>query len=97
MKKVQSQLLSKVLEDYFSENPELADRLAENRLLASWEKVLGASISKYTGKMYVKKHCLYVHLTSSVVKNELMMCRERLIKNLNEEVGRDVISDIIFV
>ena len=97
MKRVQSQQLSKILEDYFNENPELADKMAENRLASSWEKVLGVSINKYTGDMYVKKRCLYVRLTSSVVKNELMMCRERLIQNLNEDIGRNIISDIIFI
>jgi coproporphyrinogen III oxidase-like Fe-S oxidoreductase len=96
MKRTDAQLISKVLEIYFEENPQLAEKLAETRLIASWERVLGSMVMRYTGKLFIRKKCLYVQLYSAVVKNELLMCRERLIQNLNREVGRDVIYDIVF-
>jgi predicted nucleic acid-binding Zn ribbon protein len=96
MERTDSQLIAKVLERYFDENPELVARLAENRLLNSWEKITGPAIARYTGHLFVKNKCLYVQLNSSIVKNELMMCREKLIQTLNREAGRFVISKIVF-
>jgi len=96
MKKADTQSLSKALDSYFEENPVLAEKLAEVRLMESWEKTLGHTIARYTGSLFIKNKCLYVKLTSSVVKSELMMCRERLIQNLNNEAGRTVINNIIF-
>jgi hypothetical protein len=53
---------------------------------------------RYTGKMFIKNKSLYVELTSAVVKNELLMCRERLIQNLNKASGKDdLINNIIFI
>ena len=96
MKKIDSQSLSKALDTYFEENPSLAEKLAEVRLMDSWERTLGPMIARYTESMFIKNKCLYVKLTSSVVKSELMMCRERLIQNLNNEAGRTVINSLIF-
>jgi Protein of unknown function (DUF721). len=96
MKKADTQSLSKALDIFFEENPVLAEKLAEVRLMESWEKTLGNAIAHYTGNLFIKNKCLYVKLNSSVVKSELMMCRERLIQNLNNEAGRIVIDNIIF-
>ena len=44
--------------------------------------------------MYVRDHVLHVSLTSSVLRNELLLCQERLLKSLNDYVGRVVITRI---
>jgi hypothetical protein len=38
---------------------------------------------------------LYVHLNSSVVRNELLMLREALREKLNKKAGSEVIKDIV--
>jgi len=97
MKRVNTQLIGTVLDDFFEQNPELADKLAEVRLLDSWKTILGSSVSRFTDNMYIKKRTLYVRLTSSVLKNELMMCREQLIIKLNNQAGRNVIDSITLI
>lgn len=95
MKCVNTQQIGTVLDDFFVQNPELADKLAEVRLINSWKTVLGPSVSRFTENLFIKKRKLYVHLTSSVLKSELMICRNQLISKLNNEAGRDVIDSII--
>ena len=97
MKRVSSQPIGTVLDDFFVQNPVLADKLAEVRLMNSWKTVLGPSVSRFTENMFIKKRTLHVRLTSSVLKSELMMCREQLIIKLNKEAGRDVINSIILI
>ena len=60
------------------------------------EDVVGPAITKYTSNLYIKNQILYVHLTSSVLRQELMMGRDLLVKNLNKQVGAQVIVNIIF-
>ena len=85
------------MDDFFEQNPELAGKLAEVRLLDSWKTVLGPAVSRYTDQIFIKKRTLYVRLTSSVLKSELMMCREQLITKLNNEAGRNVIDAIALI
>ena len=94
MKRVNTQQIGTVLDNFFEQNPELANKLAEVRLVNSWKTVLGPSVSRFTDNLFIKKRTLFVHLTSSVLKSELMMCREQLIIKLNSEAGRDVIDSI---
>jgi len=70
--------------------------LNEQRLLNSWEEVLGPVISSYTKELYIRNQTLYVHLTSASLRQELMMGRELLVASLNKKVGAEVIRDIVF-
>ena len=44
----------------------------------------------------MKTNVRKVHLSSSVLRQELMMSRQLLIRNLNSQVGAQVIVNIIF-
>ena len=74
----------------------LESPLNEYRLIESWKDVVGPAIARYTSNLYIKNQTLHVHLTSSVLRQELMMGRELLIRNLNKTVGSQVIVDISF-
>jgi hypothetical protein len=97
MKRIYTQSIGAVLDDFFRQNPELADKMAEVRLIDSWKNVLGSSVIRFTDSLYIKKRTLYVRLTSSVLKSELMICREQLINKLNKEAGRNVIDSITLI
>jgi hypothetical protein len=96
MKRTNTQSIGSALDDFFEQNPVLADKLAETRLMDAWNTALGSSIPRFTDKLYIKKRVLYVKLTSSVLKSELMLCREQIVDKLNKHVKHDVIDNIIF-
>lgn len=70
--------------------------LNERRLINAWPVVLGPAIAAYTRDLFIKNQVLYVHLTSAALRQELMMGRELLVRNLNRHVGAQVITNIIF-
>lgn len=84
-------LLRKFMREEGLETP-----LNEHRLIAAWKEILGPGIASYTSNIYIRNQILYVHLSSSVLRQELMMGRELLVKNLNRHVGTQVITNIIF-
>lgn len=69
----------------------------EYKLISSWEEVMGQGIARFTGDMFIRNQTLVVKLTSPVIKNELMMSRQQIVRRLNEKVGANVITDIKFV
>ena len=74
----------------------LESPLNERRLINAWPEVLGEYVASYTREMFIKNQTLYVHLTSAVIRQELMMNREQLVRSLNSHVGATVITDIVF-
>lgn len=74
----------------------LESPLNEQRLMNEWYELLGPTIGRYTENLSIRNQVLYVHFTSSVIRQELMMERKMLVRKLNEKVGANVISDIVF-
>ena len=83
------------MRDFFEDNTELYEKILEIRVERAWKEVLGPMVMQYTRNIYVRDHILYVSLTSAVLRSELTLCRERLVKSLNEYAGATVIHDII--
>ena len=86
--------LAEAVKDYIKEM-NLNGKLSEIGVINSWEEIVGKAISSRTSKIYIKDHVLFVHLNSSVVRNELLMLREALKEKLNEKAGSEVIKDIV--
>ncbi len=94
MRRRNTQVLGEVLRDFFEDHTELYDKILEIRIKRAWGEVLGPMVLEYTTNLYVKNHVLHVSLTSSNLRSELMMCRERLVKSLNEYARATVIHDL---
>ncbi|MDP1744336.1 MAG: DUF721 domain-containing protein [Bacteroidota bacterium] len=73
----------------------LDDRLAERRLIGSWESVMGSMIAKHTTDIYIKHQQLFVTLDSAALRNELSLAKSKIVKMLNDEVGKSVINEVI--
>jgi predicted nucleic acid-binding Zn ribbon protein len=86
--------LAEAVKDYIKEM-NLDVKLSEVGVINSWDEIVGKAISSRTSKIYIKDHVLYVHLNSSVVRNELLMLRQALKEKLNEKAGSEVVKDII--
>jgi hypothetical protein len=94
MKKRNALSIGEALDEFLAGNGELRERLLIIRIQRAWGEVLGPSILQYTRNIYVKNRVLHVFLTSSVVRNELLLSREQLVKSLNDHVGEEVITGI---
>ena len=81
---------------FFLRQQGLESPLNEYRLVQAWGDVVGPAMARYTSNLYIKNQTLHVHLTSAVLRQELMMARELLVKNLYQQVGAQVIVDIHF-
>jgi predicted nucleic acid-binding Zn ribbon protein len=94
MRRSKTITIAEAVNDYIKEM-NLGEKLSEVTVISSWEEIVGKVISSRTSKIFIKDHILYVHLNSSVVRNELLMLREALKEQLNKKAGRQVIKDIV--
>ena len=61
----------------------------------AWRDVMGPSISKYTTQLKLDGDRLIVQLSSSVLREELSYGKEKIMRNLNEELGKEVITKVV--
>ena len=95
MKRNNAEPIGKLIQRFLRQES-LESPLNEQRLLDAWPQILGPAIASYTKELYIRNQILYVHLTSAALRQELMMGRELLVRNLNQKVGATVITNIIF-
>lgn len=69
--------------------------LYEKRLIEAWPVVLGESIANYTTDIKINNKIMFVTLSSSVIRHELFLTRADIIQKLNNQVGAEVIKEII--
>ncbi|MCR5181291.1 MAG: DUF721 domain-containing protein [Bacteroidaceae bacterium] len=68
----------------------------EYRLIQAWPEVMGEGIARLTTDIHIKNRILYIHLRSSVLRQELMINRRKLAQRLNEYINAQVIENIVF-
>lgn len=96
MRRKNTESLGEVLQQIFDENKVLSLKIAESRVVSGWPQLFGTTIASYTSSIYLRNGMLYVSLTSSVLRSELMMAKDKMIIALNNHARMQVVNDIIF-
>jgi predicted nucleic acid-binding Zn ribbon protein len=60
-----------------------------------WEKLMGKTIAKYTERIKIINHTLFITTSVAPLKNELMFQKENIIKLINEELGAGTIKEVV--
>ena len=70
--------------------------LNEHRILEAWPAVAGQAVAKYAKAEFIRNQTLHVSVSSAAMRTELVMRRTQLVQMLNQEVGAQVIANIVF-
>lgn len=92
----------------FSEENSIADVLkqfiVQNKLESgidvvnvreAWQNVMGNGVNNYTTEIQLKGSTLYVALSSAVLREELSYGKDKIIKMINEEVQKELVTHIV--
>jgi len=71
------------------------DYVDELKVINSWKKVVGPFIASHTIDLAIRNHVLYVRVDSDALRSELSYSKSLLLKNLNDLIGKEVISEIV--
>ena len=87
--------LGEVLKNFISSSRKLQKGLDKVSAQQAWHNVMGNAISKYTTQVLLERGTLYVRLSSSVLREELSYGKEKIIKLLNEELGKELVTKLV--
>lgn len=83
-----------VVSDYLKEN-ELGGKLDEQEMIRLWYEITGKMVANATRSVSIRNRKMFVKIESSVIRNEISMIREGLIRELNSRFPEPLIDDII--
>ncbi|WP_369618632.1 DUF721 domain-containing protein [Flavobacterium sp. CFS9] len=61
----------------------------------AWRQLMGNGVNTYTKNVVLKGSTLYVELGSAVLREELSHGKSKIVKMINEELGREVIKEVV--
>ena len=86
--------LGEALQEFISSN-KLQKGLDKVLVKEAWTSLMGNGVNNYTTGLELRNGTLYVSLSSSVLREELSLGKSKIIKLLNEELGREIVSKIV--
>lgn len=82
------------LKDFVSKN-KLQTGLDKVNVKDVWNQQMGSAIEKYTTAIKLEGSTLFVQLSSSVLREELGYGKEKIIRNINEALGKDLVKKLV--
>ena len=90
----EEQSIQDVLKNFISHN-KLQTGIDKVEVKEVWFNLMGNGVANYTEEVELRKDTLYVKLTSAVLREELMFGREKIIKMINQEIGKEVVKSLV--
>ncbi|MDR1681666.1 MAG: DUF721 domain-containing protein [Prevotellaceae bacterium] len=94
MKRQQAQPLKDILQQIIRHDG-MEPQLQQARILSHWDALTGEAVARATRSKYIRDRKLFVHLNSSIVRQQLFMLRDELVEKLNREEGTPVIDELV--
>jgi len=91
----ESNSLNDLLKTFVQENS-LEKGMDKIDVRNAWMNLMGKGVNTYTTQIELKRDTLYVYLSSSVLRQELVFGKDKIIRMINEELGKDIVKAIIF-
>lgn len=91
--KKETQKLANLLEKLLRERG-MDNKILEQKVLVAWKNAVGPPIARNTQPVSLINGQLTVYVANSILINELLFLRRRVIANLNEEVGQPVVKEL---
>ncbi|MCK0115307.1 DUF721 domain-containing protein [Gelidibacter sp. F63206] len=94
-KRTKDQLSISDLLKEFVETNRLQSGLDKVNVRDAWAQMMGNGVNNYTTAIHLERDTLYVQLSSSVLREELSYGNQKIIKMLNEALGKEVIKKLV--
>ncbi|WP_395044181.1 DUF721 domain-containing protein [Flavobacterium sp.] len=86
--------ISDVLKQFIQAN-KLESGMDKIDVEQAWKSLMGNGVNSYTQEVVLKGSTLYVKLTSSVLREELSFGKDKIIRMINEELRKDVVTVLV--
>lgn len=83
-----------LLKEFVDEN-KLQGGLDKVKVEEAWQELMGKGVNSYTQKVNLQGETLHVLLSSSVLREELSYGKEKIIKMMNDHLGKELIKKLV--
>jgi len=96
MRSSNSDIFKKSFEAFLASN-NLTSKYKEAQVLNNWGNIVGITIAKSTKKVEIRNGTLYIHVNSSIIRNELLMLKSNIIDVVNSKANMQIINNVVII
>jgi predicted nucleic acid-binding Zn ribbon protein len=82
--------------DAMLDSYKIRGKFDENKLINSWETMMGKPIARRTEKMFLKEKVLFVKLNSAPLRHELTIAKTKILEIIHRTFDASLVSDVKF-
>lgn len=60
-----------------------------------WEQIMGKTVARYTDKISIHGHTLYINTAIAPLRQELLFQKDAIVRRVNEALGEVVIKEVV--
>ena len=75
----------------------LSKKLSEQRAVVEWSEIVGRRVAEHATALRVDNGRLFVEVDSPVWSQELTLMKRKILRQINDRIGRKAIDNIHFV
>ena len=60
-----------------------------------WYELMGSHMSNYTEKIILRGNTLFVSLNNAALREEMGYGKEKIMKMMNEQLGKEIIEKVV--
>ena len=60
-----------------------------------WEQIMGKTVARYTDKIKIHGHTLYIDTAIAPLRQELLYQKDTILRRVNEVLGETVIKEVV--
>lgn len=60
-----------------------------------WAQIMGKTVARYTDKIQIHGHTLYINTAIAPLRQELLYQKEKILQRVNEALGENVIREVV--
>ena len=86
--------MSQALNEFIKEN-RLQKGMDKVDAREAWRNLMGNGVNNYTTEIELRGDTLFVALSSSVLREELSLGKSKIVKMLNEDLGKELVRKLV--
>jgi uncharacterized protein YqiB (DUF1249 family) len=86
--------LQKALQQFLQKS-RLKEGIRSMQIEEVWEQLMGKTIARYTDKVQIVQHTLFITTSVAPLKNELVYQKNIIRERVNEALGEQIISEVV--
>jgi hypothetical protein len=79
----------------FLEHSPLKGSIRALQIEDAWEEIMGKTVARYTDKIQIHGHTLYINTSVAPLRQELVYQKEKIMQRVNEAMGDSMIREVV--